>query len=437
MYARTLSLFAGAAGLLCGTAVASVPQCTNVTLAPIPGGAEISYDLDSDAAVTLELFDDGVALSPDALQTLKGDGWGFVRSGTGRKIVWKGCKDVPNRRYAKLKAVVTAWDPDIPPPYMVVDLRPGKGTVAYYASADKVPLGVTNRMYKTTHLVLAKVPAAGRTWTLGSMPGAESTPRREIQRSVALTEDYYLGIYPVTGGQWLQFKATNPSSSHFYGADKDVSPVETVKWADIHGGSKMTDAPSADSFLGLLRARTGMDFNLPRAAQWEVACRAGCGGDCNVPGASKDETAWMSGNWKNDPKYAAGLYTQNQTHEVGLLKPNAFGLYDMLGNVLEQGRDYLFDDEIAFIACFGPGARKDNYRDIVWIDPEINEASIVVDGKTYDKKCTGRWGGAFRESGKSVNPSRWAASGGNAEVDTGFRVWCSVRNAGRLNGGGD
>ena len=232
MHARTLSLFAGAAGLLCGTAVASVPQCTNVTLAPIPGGAEISYDLDSDAAVTLELFDDGVALSPDALQTLKGDGWGFVKSGTGRKIVWKGYRDVPNQRYANLKAVVTAWDPDIPPPYMVVDLRPGKGTVAYYASADKVPLGVTNRMYKTTHLVLAKVPAAGRTWTLGSMPGAESTPRREIQRSVALTEDYYLGIYPVTGGQWLQFKATNPSSSHFYGADKDVSPVE-AKLVDI------------------------------------------------------------------------------------------------------------------------------------------------------------------------------------------------------------
>lgn len=433
MQVKTLSLFAGVAGLLCGAAVASVPHCTNVTLTPIPGGAEISYDLDSDAAVTLELFDDGVALSPDALQSLKGDGWGFVKAGTGRKIVWKGYKNVPNQRYAKLKAVVTAWDPDIPPPYMVVDLRSGKGTVAYYASADKVPLGVTNKMYKTTHLVLAKVPAAGRTWTLGSIPGAESTPRREIQRQVALTEDYYMGIYPVTGGQWLQFKATNPSSSHFYEADMDVVPVETVNWADIHGASKMTDAPSANSFLGLLRARTGMDFNLPRAAQWEIACRAGCGGDCNVPGAAKDETAWMSNNWGNDPKAKTGLYTKNQTHEVGLLKPNAFGLYDMLGNVLEQGRDYLFDTDVAFVACFGPGARMDNYRDIVWIDPEINETSIVVDGKTYNKSCTGRWGGAFRESGKGVNPSRWAAAGGNAEVDTGFRVWCSVRNAGKLN----
>ena len=95
--------------------------------------------------------------------------------------------------------------------------------------------------------------------------------------------------------------------------------------------------------LGMLRARTDVDtFDYATDAQWEFACRAGTASDVNTgvnmtnstSDVRMDEVAWYSANSVNAHTGAAG------THEVGLKRPNAWGLYDMHGNVWEYVLDY-------------------------------------------------------------------------------------------------
>ena len=123
---------------------------------------------------------------------------------------------------------------------MVVDCA-GKSNVTYYVDAASVPLGVTNDLYKTTKMVMRKIPAVGVTWKMGS-PTTETErtqvdgPTYEVRHNVTLTEDYYMGIYPVTQGQYLSFIGSNPSlynSSKC--ADWRLHPVERVSYNSIRG----------------------------------------------------------------------------------------------------------------------------------------------------------------------------------------------------------
>ena len=130
---------------------------------------------------------------------------------------------------------------------------------------------------------------------------------------VTLTESFYLGKYEVTQEQWETVMGNNPS--RFKGAKR---PVESVSWNDCQ------------KFLAALQRSTGRQFSLPTEAQWEYACRAGtktqwsCGND----EALLNEYAWSGAN------------TGGTTHAVGEKKPNAWGLYDMLGNVGEWTADW-------------------------------------------------------------------------------------------------
>jgi formylglycine-generating enzyme required for sulfatase activity len=139
--------------------------------------------------------------------------------------------------------------------------------------------------------------------------GDESPPHK-----VTLTEPFYLGKYEVTQQQWETVMGANPS--RFKGAKL---PVESVSWNDCQ------------RFLAALQlSHTGRQFSLPTEAQWEYACRAGTmtrwsfGND----EALLNDYAWWQGN-------SGGV-----THPVGEKKPNAWGLYDMHGNVGEWTADW-------------------------------------------------------------------------------------------------
>ena len=221
--------------------------------------------------------------------------------------------------------------------YMVVDLETGK---AHYTN-DAPDL--SDDTCRTTQLWLRWIPAG--TFTMGSPEDEEGRLSEEVQHQVTLTEGYWMGIFEVTQMQWKLVTGQNPSS--YQG---DTRPMENVSYINIRGEKK--DWPSdghkvdADSFLGLLRSRTGLAFDLPTEAQWEYACRAGT------------TTALNSGKNLNNsygecPNLAeVGRYNKNKSDgkggygehtKVGSYLPNAWGLYDMHGNVEEWCLDY-YDD---------------------------------------------------------------------------------------------
>ena len=134
---------------------------------------------------------------------------------------------------------------------------------------------------------------------------AAENPRHHVQ----IAKGFEIGQYPVTQATWESVMSGNPS--HFRGPDR---PVEEVAWGDVQ------------EFLRRLNARAdGYRYRLPTEAEWEYAARAGSG--FNRYGAP-EAIAWFEEN--------SGL----QTHAVGQKQPNAWGLYDTLGNVWQWVEDW-------------------------------------------------------------------------------------------------
>jgi formylglycine-generating enzyme required for sulfatase activity len=135
--------------------------------------------------------------------------------------------------------------------------------------------------------------------------------------TVKIDRPYYIGKYEVTQAQWKKVMGTNPST--FQGTrvtdDGDRHPVENVTWNDAQAFVKKLNA---------LEKTTA--YRLPTEFEWEYAARAGAQDD--IPWSDIREQA------------IAGYNSYTSTHMVGEKKPNAWGLYDTLGNVWEWVQDY-------------------------------------------------------------------------------------------------
>jgi formylglycine-generating enzyme required for sulfatase activity len=148
-----------------------------------------------------------------------------------------------------------------------------------------------------------KIPA-GRFMMGGA--GDDEKPVHEVT-----IRSFCIGEYEVTQAQWQAVMESNPSSFKDCGGD---CPVENVSWND------------AQNFINKLNeSNDGFRYRLPTEAEWEYAGRAGTTGDY---AGNLNEIAWYSEN------------SGNRTHAVGGKQPNAWGLYDMIGNVQEWCEDW-------------------------------------------------------------------------------------------------
>jgi len=167
------------------------------------------------------------------------------------------------------------------------------------------------------NLTLVLIPPGE--FLMGSPASEKLRGKDERLHAVSISKPFYIGITEVTQAQWKAVMSTLPWSGRAYGRNGSTLPASHI------------DSSEAASFCGWLSQKTGHKVRLPSEAQWEYACRAGsgaayCFGDDR---RRLGEYAW----------FADGSARSKRLHPVLTKKPNAFGVYDMHGNVAEWCRD--------------------------------------------------------------------------------------------------
>jgi formylglycine-generating enzyme required for sulfatase activity/uncharacterized caspase-like protein len=168
-------------------------------------------------------------------------------------------------------------------------------------------------------LEMVSIPAGS--FKMGLPPGETGGSEYEGPQHTVNVPSFFMGKFEVTQEQYQQVMGENPS--YFQGAKR---PVEKVSWND------------AVEFCKKLSQKTGRIYRLPSEAEWEYACRAGTTTLFHFGETITTELANYDGNYHTYASAPKGKYRE-QTTEVGIFPPNAFGLYDMHGNVWEWCAD--------------------------------------------------------------------------------------------------
>ena len=218
-----------------------------------------------------------------------------------------------------------------------------EGAATFPMILTEVPTGSTDDKVFTAHwiewetfylpggvpLVMHKIPHG--TFMMGSPDdelGRDTEDyaiRESPQHQVTISNDFYIGKFEVTQEQYEAVMGTNPSKYKAY-ADSVSRPVERVTWSNA-----VAFCASLTTYLSS-SIPAGYQFNLPTEAQWEYACRAGTESSLN----NNTNITVSAGKCDNLSVVAWYLsISSNQTHPVGQKQPNAWGLYDMHGNVWE------------------------------------------------------------------------------------------------------
>ncbi len=358
---------------LCAWAVAALAAAVEVSVSdvtarqryPWNGMVDIDYELAcSDPATNVSLHvlaRDSVTGKALPVRTVKLEGREFgeklvvqaqdLPDGKGR-LVWDAAADAEGMVSPAVMVEMQALIGEAP--YLVLDLSAGSGQDAVYPASflGEEPPGGWGDEFKTTKLVLRRIQPG--TFTMGcettevGYVGAEAVPH-----DVTISEPFYIGVFEVTQKQWELVMGKNPS--YFTNALHYAKrPVEQVSYNEIRGSTgNGVNWPNtggmvhSNSFVGKLRARTsGFSWDLPTEAQWEYACRAGTTTALN---SGKDLTgtnacpnmAEVGRYWLNGGEgFSASCDTSAGTAEVGSYLPNAWGLYDMHGNVREWTLDW-------------------------------------------------------------------------------------------------
>ena len=401
-------------GCLTWGALAADPAISDVVVRqrwPWSRQVDIEYVLSCETTqrvdVALTAFDSATLLTLPA-QSLSGD-LKAVAQGA-RRIVW----DPSQTPYtnATLANFRVALAPVLSPSYLIVDLTKSLGaegqiTYRYDWSAW---LDITNQTeFMTTKLVLRHL--APGTFTEGSTPETEGWLNRlsyEDQRRVTLTKDSYIGVFEVTQKQWALLMNNDWPSWFNNEACRDTRPVEKVSYVGIRGNSMTVGEVATGSFMEKLKTLTGLTFDLPSEAQWEYACRAGTTTPYNdgVASPTHDTVNKLARCLLNSSSSIAyhdrSVDTTMGTARVGSYQANAWGIYDMHGNVWELCLDnWIY-----------------NWGTVPAVDPLFFNSATLIPIR----------GNAYTEDWWSQRSARRSMLGNseNYYSEVGFRVWAAL-----------
>lgn len=347
----------------------------------------------------------------------------FRQTNGTHRIIWDPTQTVYTNSGALTKFSV-GLTPSLAPTYMIVDLTKSAGDAGQtvYVTASDLASGaygtvatnpvdgiqsvvwteVTNRTeYMTTKMVFRRVPAG--TFSMGG------------SKSVTLTKDFYIGVFEVTQAQWTNVMNSGWTSFYFTNQlNRAIRPAENfIAYSTLRGATNDTPAvnwPSTGttvtptSFMGKLRTKTGFSsFDLPTEAQWEYACRAGTATvfNDNDTSANLNTSNWFTNQWLDAVgryRYNGGWlngadagrsYAEYGSAQVGSYRPNAWGLYDMHGNIFEWCLDWYADTLSGGTDPVGPAwAAKRVRRGGSW----SHDAGICASG---NRLAQDDWGSSF------------------------------------------
>ena len=275
--------------------------------------------------------------------------------------------------------------------------------------------GVTNvPEYKTSKIVLRRIPARGVTFEMGNIPNANYTARTcNGYAHVTLTNDYFISVFEVTEGQYNRMRAVN-GVADTYSSRGEEYPVNAATYNGLRGDTPTLSgwpedqhSVSADSTIGRLRANMpGRLFDLPSEAQWEYAARAGTTNDLYIGykvsslaafNAALSHIAWYGGN------------SDDALHVGGQRKPNAFGLYDTLGNAREHCRDMV------------PGTANSSAYEPEPLSGDLVEPYGMTDGT--ESTWNIQRGGSFSQGAVYTVVQIRGLLGRRSAAGMGFRLW--------------
>ncbi len=213
------------------------------------------------------------------------------------------------------------------------------GSIAEAVGTVEIKIGENYTLPLSEKVNLDMIWIEPGTFMMGSPENELGRHSSETQHQVTLTKGYWLGKYVVTQDQYKAIIRTNPSE--FQGADL---PVERVSWFDAKKFcAKLTEIAKIAE-----RLPEGYEYTLPTEAQWEYACRAGTttafNNGKNILTRKQEDVYYLDDNLsicKGEPCPNLDLVawycfnSDNMSHSVGQKLPNAWGLYDMHGNIWE------------------------------------------------------------------------------------------------------
>lgn len=327
-------------GLLAMQAVAAV-RVTNFKSEPrFPwnGIVDIEYYLECDTpnarmSVEFQAYDkDKDELLP--VTSITGDGLDgtWLPEGGPYKATWDSARDYPDGHSSALAMQATATVRDIAgTTYCVVDLT--TGTHRY---TDATP-DLDDDTCRTTELWLRKIPAGS--FMMGSPDDELGRSDNETLHKVTITNYFYIGVFEMTCYQYdlvmgkkLTETDTRPVSGFATHSSSYFSKLTGMGyWV---GDENDIGRVSQSSFFGKLNELTNLTFYLPSEAQWEYACRAGTTTALNT-GVNLSSAERKCPEMDMAGKYVGNGGSSERSVKVGSYLPNAWGLYDMHGNVSE------------------------------------------------------------------------------------------------------